>query len=226
MKDYYAILGVPESASHNEIKAAYRKLAFKYHPDKCPDDKKKECEEKFKEISASYYVLGDEKRKKEYDDYKKGAHAFRSGPGSGDFASQTGFDFEDLMKHFHNTGPRAGRRQQRGSDRYFFFDDLSDIFDGFGTAQKSYSSAYVDQESLDENAVQRYDTDVSAALSIPKNIALSGGEVKFRLQNGKTIMLKIAPNTKNGQKLRLQRLGAKCPCCGHKGDLTVTVRFA
>ena len=225
MKEYYAILGVAENASHDEIKAAYKKLAFKYHPDKCPEEKKKECEEKFKEITAAYYVLGDEKHKKEYDDYRKGTYAFRSGPGSGDFASQAGFDFEDLMKHFHDLGAREGR-QQRGSNRYFFFDDLGDIFEGLGSAQKGYSGAYVDREPLEEDAVHKYETDVNADLSIPENIALSGGEVKFRLQDGRTIMLKIYPNTKNGQKLRLKGLGARCPCCDHKGDLTVTMRFA
>ena len=226
MKDYYAILEVTESASPDEIKLSYRKLAFKYHPDKCPEEKKKEGEEKFKEISAAYYVLGDEKRKKEYDDYRKGAYAFRSGPGSGDFASQAGFDFEDLMKHFHNLGARASRRQQRGFDRYFFFDDLSDIFEGIDTAQKGYPGVYVDRECVDEDTVHRHETDVNADLSIPQNIALNGGEVKFRLQDGRAIMLKITPNTKNGQKLRLKGLGTRCPCCDHKGDLTVTARFA
>lgn len=225
MKEYYAILGVAENASHDEIKVAYKKLAFKYHPDKCPAEKKKECEEKFKEITAAYYVLGDEKRKKEYDGYRKGTYAFRSGPGSGDFASQAGFDFEDLMKHFHDLGAHRGR-QQRGSNRYFFFDDLGDIFEGLGSAQNGYSGAYVDREPLEEDAVCRYETDVNADLSIPKNIALSGGEVKFRLQDSRTIMLKIYPNTKNGQKLRLKGLGTRCPCCDHKGDLTVTMRFA
>ena len=203
MKEYYAMLGVAENASHDEIKTAYKKLAFRYHPDKCPEEKKKEGEEKFKDITAAYYVLGDEKRKKEYDDYRKGTYAFRSGPGSGDFASQAGFDFEDLMKHFHDLGAHGGR-QQRGSNRYFSFDDLSDIFEGLGSAQKGYSSAYVDRESLEEDAIHRYETDVNANLSIPKNIALNGGEVKFRLQDSRTIMLKIYPNTKNGQKLRLK----------------------
>lgn len=225
MKDYYAILEVTEGASPDEIKSTYRKLAFKYHPDKNPEEKKKESEEKFKEIAAAYYVLGDEKRKKEYDDYRKGAYAFRSGPGSGDFASQAGFDFEDLIKHFHDLGVHRGR-QQRGPNRYFSFDDLGDIFEGLGSAQKGYSGAYVGREPLEEDTVHRYETDVNANLSISKNIALSGGEVKFRLQDSRTIMLKIYPNTKNGQKLRLKGLGARCPCCDHKGDLTVTVRFA
>ena len=165
-KDYYAIMGVNEAASQEEIKKAYRRLAFKYHPDKCLEDKKKECEEKFKEMAAAYYVLGDEKRKKEYDDYKKGAYAFRSGPGSGDFASQAGFDFEDLMKHFHNIGARSGR-QQKGFDRYVFFHDLSDIFEGLNTAQNGYSGF---GESHSEAGVHRYETDINANLNVSQNI--------------------------------------------------------
>lgn len=64
-KDYYKILGVPKSASEKEIKAAYRKLARKHHPDVNPGDKA--AEEKFKKISAAYDVLSDEKKRKAYD---------------------------------------------------------------------------------------------------------------------------------------------------------------
>ena len=223
-KDYYAILGVDKNASSAQIKSVYRNLALRYHPDRCPENKKKEAEEKFKEIAAAYYVLGDAKRRKEYDDYKEGTYDFRSGKGAGDFASQTGFDYEDLMKHFHNLGARSGR-QQGGFDRYFSFDDLGDIFEGLGATQRSYSSAYVDQGAVDDDTTHRYETDVNANLSIPKNIASTGGEVKFKLQDGRTIMLKISPKTKNGQKMRLKGLGTRCPCCDHKGDLTVTLRF-
>ena len=60
-RDYYDILGVAKSASKDEIKKAYRKLALKYHPDKNKDNKA--AEEKFKEASEAYYVLSDEKRK-------------------------------------------------------------------------------------------------------------------------------------------------------------------
>jgi len=223
MKDYYAILEVAKGASPEEIKAAYRKLALKYHPDKCPEEKKKECEEKFKEVAAAYYVLGDEKRKKEFDDYKKGAYAFRSGPGSGDFASQAGFDFEDLMKHFHNHGSRAGR-QRRGSDRYFFFDDLGDIFEGMSSGQGD--GAYTVYNFTGAGGQQKYDTDIYADIKIPQNIALSGGEVKVKLNDARTITLKIHPGTKNGQKLRLKGMSKMCPTCDHKGDLIVSVRYS
>ena len=222
-KDYYATLGVSGGASQDEIKSAYRKLALKYHPDRCPEEKKKECEEKFKEISAAYYVLGDAKRKKEYDDYKEGAYEFRSGHGSGDFASQTGFDFDDLMNHFG--GIRGGHAHDT-RDRYFFFDDLGDLFEGLRGASGGHSGIYTDYGFADTGAAHKHDTDINAELRLSPNIAVRGGEVKFRLHDGRTITLKIVPHTKNGQKLRLKGLGKTCPCCDHKGDLTVMVRFA
>ena len=65
-KDYYKILGVSKSATQDEIKKAYRKLAVKYHPDKNEGDKA--SEEKFKEISEAYEVLGDPEKRKKYDE--------------------------------------------------------------------------------------------------------------------------------------------------------------
>lgn len=65
MTDYYEVLGVQKNASAEEIKKAYRNLAFKYHPDRNPDDKV--AEEKFKQISAAYDVLGDETKRRNYD---------------------------------------------------------------------------------------------------------------------------------------------------------------
>jgi molecular chaperone DnaJ len=67
MKDLYDVLEVSRDASQDEIKKAYRKLAVKYHPDKNPGDKV--AEEKFKEISAAYAVLGDEDKRAQYNTY-------------------------------------------------------------------------------------------------------------------------------------------------------------
>lgn len=225
IKDYYAILGVTKEASDEQIKTAYRKLAFKYHPDRCPEDKKKECEEKFKEIAAAYYVLSDAKRRKEYDDYRKGEYVFRSGYGSGDFASQTGFDFNDLMKHFRAAGAKDGGRKA-GFDRYFFFDDLSDIFEGMGSTHEDEDETYTMHNITDTGEFSKIDTDSYVGLNVPHSIARNGGEVKFRLTDGRSITLKINSGTKNGQKLRLKGIGRTCPTCDHKGDLIITVRCA
>ncbi len=226
MNDYYAIMGLSKNASAEEIKKAYKKLAFKYHPDRCPDKNKKEGEEKFKEMAAAYYVLGDAKRKKEYDDYKKGAYSFRSGPGAGDFASQSGFDFEDLIKHFHNTGAGGGTRQKRTSNRYVFFDDLSDIFQGMDSMPGNQAGGnYRAYQSPNVGGQKKYDTDINAEIKIPAHIAQVGGEVKVKLSDGRMITLKINKGTKKGQKLRLKGIGKMCHTCEHKGDLIVSVRY-
>ena len=71
-KDYYSILGVNRNASDDEIKSAYKKNALKYHPDRHANDseeKKKEAEEKFKEIAEAYSVLSDPEKRKQYDQY-------------------------------------------------------------------------------------------------------------------------------------------------------------
>lgn len=68
-KDYYEILGVPKSATLQDIKKAYRSLALSHHPDRVPEEKKKEAEEKFKEISEAYGVLSDSKKRAMYDQY-------------------------------------------------------------------------------------------------------------------------------------------------------------
>ena len=94
-KDYYQILGVSKTASADEIKKAYRKLAVKYHPDKNPGDKS--AEEKFKQVSEAYDVLSDDKKRKQYDQF--GADYFRaggpSGGGAGAYGPGAGGGFRD-----------------------------------------------------------------------------------------------------------------------------------
>mgnify|MGYP000572017813 CR=1 FL=1 len=128
-KDYYQVLGVPKNASQAEIKKAYRKLAQRYHPDANPS---KEAEERFKEISAAYDVLGDEQKRKRYDEVREMvASGFVGGfPGGGGrrvrVEDATGFggfgDLDDLLERFFGGAgfgtATAGRRRAsaRGSD--------------------------------------------------------------------------------------------------------------
>ena len=134
-RDYYDVLGVSKSASKDEIKKAYRKLALKYHPDKNKGDKI--AEEKFKEGSEAYHVLSDDKRKNNYDQF--GHAAFQSGGGQSgfsnfDFSSSFSDIFEDVFGDFGfggSTQSRRGRRNNRGNDlRYDISIDLDDAFEG------------------------------------------------------------------------------------------------
>src|SRR6202162_2016350 len=95
-KDYYKALGVSKTAKPAEIKASYRKLARKYHPDANKGDAS--AEERFKEISEAYSVLSDEKRRKEYDEARSlFGGGFRAPGGGGASGGFGGFDLGDLF---------------------------------------------------------------------------------------------------------------------------------
>src|SRR5690242_21398590 len=99
--DYYKVLGVDKKASQDDIKKAYRKLARKYHPD---TNKDAGAEERFKEISEAYDVLGDEDKRKKYD---RGGGVFAGGNPFGGGASTTATDFgsfSDILSGIFNTG--------------------------------------------------------------------------------------------------------------------------
>jgi len=138
-KDYYEVLGVGKSASKDEIKSAYRKLALKYHPDRNKGDKA--SEEKFKEASEAYHVLSDDKRKANYDQF--GHAAFQGGQGGGfqgfedfDFSSSFSDIFDDFFGDFMGgssggRGRRSGNRYTKGNDlRYDLTISLEDAFKG------------------------------------------------------------------------------------------------
>ena len=116
-KDYYNILGVSRGASQEEIKKAYRRLAHKYHPDKGGGD-----EQKFKEVNEAYQVLGNEKKRREYDRYGQvfgGQGAAGQGEpwGFGGFDNaEINFDFGEIFGDFFGGFGGGRRRQKRGRD--------------------------------------------------------------------------------------------------------------
>ncbi len=140
-KDYYKVLGVPKTATQDEIKKSYRKLARKWHPDANKGDS--DAEEKFKEISEAYDVLSDEKRRKEYDEARSLFRGPRPGGGQGGF----GFDLGDL---FGNTGTGGGTGTGAGTGTG---ERIGDLFGGlFGrggrttTTQRARRGADVESE--------------------------------------------------------------------------------
>jgi molecular chaperone DnaJ len=126
-RDYYEVLGVEKGASKDDIKKAYRRLAIQYHPDKNPGDKA--SEEKFKEATEAYEVLGDDEKRQAYDRFGfAGVEGMGGGQGAHDFSGVFrdfedifgGFgDFSNIFDSFFGGGGRrggAGERVQRGSN--------------------------------------------------------------------------------------------------------------
>ena len=124
-KDYYETLGVEKGASADEIKSAYRKLAKKYHPD---INKEAGAADKFKEIGEAYSVLGDEQKRKMYDQYGSAAFEQGAGPNPGGFSGFEGFSgfqgfdvnlddiIDDFMSGFGYSGRRRSNRAAKGDD--------------------------------------------------------------------------------------------------------------
>lgn len=118
-KDYYSTLGVEKTASADEIKKAYRKLAMQYHPDRNPDNP--EAEKQFKKVSEAYAILSDPEKRTKYDQY--GSAAFEGGAGGNGGFDFSNFDFGDLgdlgdiFGSFFGGGGGFSSRSSRGSTR-------------------------------------------------------------------------------------------------------------
>lgn len=97
-RDYYEVLGVSKSASDDEIKKAYRKLAIQYHPDKNPDNA--EAAEKFREATEAYEILKDETKRKQYDQFGHAAFDGGAGGGFGGFGGFSGMDLNEALRAF------------------------------------------------------------------------------------------------------------------------------
>ncbi|MFA6856412.1 MAG: molecular chaperone DnaJ [Treponema sp.] len=141
-RDYYEVLGVEKSASIDEIKKAYRKLAIKYHPDRNPGDKT--AEEKFREATEAYEVLSDAKKRPLYDQYGfAGVDGTDAGPGGAQY-SHAFHDFSDLF------GGMGGG----------FGDIFDNLFGGGGSSFEGGSSSR-NAGGASEGASLRYDLDIS-----------------------------------------------------------------
>ena len=117
-RDYYEVLGVDKSASADDIKKAYRKLAMKYHPDRNPGDKS--AEEKFKEVGEAYEVLSDADKRSRYDSYGFAGVDPNFNPNAGGFGGGfggAGFDFGDIFGDFFGGGASSRSASQNAPRR-------------------------------------------------------------------------------------------------------------
>jgi len=204
-KDYYNILGVDKTASDEEIRKAYRKLAKKYHPDKNPNDSTAEA--KFKEVSEAYEVLSDPEKRKKYDMLGSNWKHYQNAGWTGD----------DWFKDFTQQG--TGFRFSGSFDDLFGnIGGFSDFFESFfGNSRRERSSASFTD-------IPQKGRDYEAVLNITLEEAHKGTEKKITV-NGKTLKVKIDPGIESGKKLRLKNQGGEGINGGSKGDLYLKIQI-
>lgn len=212
--DYYRALGVEKTATADEIKKTYRKLAKQYHPDSTGGDKAKEA--RFKDIQSAYDVLGDAKKRGLYDQIRAGG--FRNPGGVHTYTSSGGagpgvFDLGDLFSQFFANqqgagmggDPRRARQQQRQRG------DAQDV--EFESKVKASDGTWMRAEG----------TDVHSDVRIAFDRAILGTVATVPTIDGKA-EVKIPPGTSSGKKLRLRGKGL-ADRSGHTGDHYVTVQI-
>ncbi len=197
-KDYYKILGVSKTATDDQIKKAYRKLAMKYHPDHSKGDK--HAEEMFKKISEAYAVLSDKEKRQQYDTY-----------GSTDFHQR--YSQEDIFKNV-NIGDILKEFGFGGGDvRFSFGGGGSPFGGGFGGQQRRRRPA------------KGSDLVYELPLTLTEVASGTNKTVTFQHQGkNENISVKIPPGMITGKKLRLSGKGEQSGFGGPPGDLYIQSR--
>jgi molecular chaperone DnaJ len=220
-KDFYAVLGVPASASQDAVKKAYRKLARQYHPD--ANSGNSTAEQRFKEIGEAYAVLADPEQRQQYDAVRAmaqgGARFSAGGPNGG------AGGFEDLL------GGLFGGGMPRGNVRFSapgappggaagFEDLLGGLFGGPagpGAAGSGYRTSWG----------ARRGEDLPADVTLSFRQAAEGAQLSLRVDDprsgSRTVNARIPPGVRDGQKVRVRGRGRPGDPGAEDGDLVVTV---
>lgn len=195
--DYYQVLGVARSASADEIKKAYRKLARENHPDMKPDDQA--AAERFKQVQEAYSILGDDQKRKQFDQF--GTTFPEGGPGGG--------------------GPGGGQHRytwQTGGSEVPF--DINDLFGGGGGGFEDLFGRRSGPRT------PRKGPDLRADVRVPFLTAALGGAVDVRVGHGgrvETLGVRVPAGVDDGSVIRLSGQGDPSPRGGASGDLLLTV---
>jgi curved DNA-binding protein len=207
-KDYYRILGVPKTATPEEIKKAYRQLALKYHPDRNTDGKAGGAEDKFKEVNEAHQVLSDPEKRKKYDQFGEDWQRYeQAGAPSG------GFDWS----RYAGQGGGGGRRTAFDSGDVFSDVGSEDFFEMlFGRGVR---------EQAGRRTTPRRGVDIEAETTITLEEAYNSTTRVIEL-GGQTIRVKIKPGIADAQVLKLTGKGSAGRNSGPNGDLYITIHVA
>ncbi len=210
-KDYYSILGLSKSASQEEIKKAYRRLAMKYHPDHNPGDK--DAEARFKNISEAYAVLSDPEKRRQYDTF--GSEGFQHRYSQEDIFRD--FDFGSIFREFgFGTGGRG-----ESIFTQFFGGAGSDYFRGRGPTRRQRPGAYGGPSGGMKGQ------DLVYELAITLEEAATGAEksVTYHTQGTpQSVQVRVPPGVATGKRLRIAGKGGSGALGGAAGDLYIQVR--
>jgi len=221
--DYYKALGVSQSASADDIKRAYRKLAKANHPDSTGGDKAKES--RFKDISNAYDVLGDSKKRALYDQIRANPGMQQGFPGGfpgGVYSSQSGgpgvFDLGDLFSQFFSSNARGGRV------RVDHIDESDGRARGSRRRREAQDAEFEQKVKASDGTWLRVDgNDVASDVRIAFDRAILGTVATVATIDGKA-EVKIPPGTSSGKRLRLRGKGMP-DRAGGAGDHYVTVQI-
>ena len=253
-KDYYDVLGIDSNASQQDIKAAYRKLAFQYHPDKNKDDPA--ASDKMKALNEAYAVLSDPVKRREYNslrdrygstayEYYQQAHSqediFRGSDIEQifqEFSRSFGFrSADEILKGFYGAGFQTYEYQQPGFiyKSYVYNPDQAN---GSGTStpptlsltHMGFAGKVIKfvLEKFFRIQIPERGKDLIDVLKVTPKIARLGGEVKYHYRkqgNPRDLMIKVPVGIKSGQIIKLREMGLAGKDGGMAGDLLLKVRI-
>lgn len=228
MRDPYEVLGVPRGANAGAIKSAFRKLAKKHHPDANKNDPKAAA--RFAEVNSAYEILGDEKKRKQFDAGEidaEGKPKFQGFEGvhPGGFGGQGGFETFTWGPQGATRGRASGARGGGGAGFSGFggIDDiLKDMFSGASRGRSGGGGVHFD---TDDFAPPPRGQDISVPLTVSLSDLTGNASRRVKLPTGKEIDVKIPAGVSDGQTIRLKGQGMMGPG-DVAGDALITISIA
>ncbi len=228
--DYYTVLGVSQSAAPEEVKSAYRKLAFEYHPDRTGGDP--ESADRMKAVNEAYAVLSNPDKRREYDTLRSRFGASAAGEFRKSYSQQDIFRDSDIQGIFEEMARSFGLRG---------FDDIFREFYGNGQAGAPGRSERVLFsgkpgglgkfprmliEKLTGVRLPKDGVDYNDSISLSREEAARGGPFAYMHRSqAKKLVVKIPPGVRHGQRIRLAGMGQPGVAGGKPGDLYLRVRI-